>query len=184
MIHCIPQFSQVMPSNKMTVTRRALLQKIKSKGIEKSVELKVSYTDKAVEDKRRIATSETKIYATNNLPPPELTIKAIRRDSSGRKSKTEEIASQSIVPDISIFPKYPRFIHELPRNFSSSASNLLVSSMNNLIVTTEDFEKLSQTNPYFSAYVFLPKFNFFVHPLVLLYQYQFDNHEMCSEKLK
>ena len=172
LIHCIPQFSQVMPSHKMTLARRALLQKIKSKDIEKNAaEIKERKTVSAEEDWRRISTSVTNNYATNNLPPPELTIKAIRRNSSGRESKTKEGASESIVPDITIFPKYPHFLHELPSTSSIISSNLLGSCMNNLIVTKEDFEKLSEKNPYFSEYIFLPKLNFFVHPLVVPHQF-------------
>ena len=172
LIHCIPQFSQVMPSHKMTLARRALLQKIKSKGNEKKAEeIQERKFVSFGEDSRRISTTETHNYATNNLPPPELTIKAIRRNSFGRESKTKEGASESIVPEITIFPKYPRILNELPRTSSIISSNFLASSMNNLIVTKEDFEKLSEKNPFFSDYIYLPKLNFFVHPLVVPHQF-------------
>lgn len=172
LIHCIPQFSQVMPSHKMTLARRALLQKIKSKSNEKKAE---EIQEKNIvsfgEDSRRISTTETHNYATNNLPPPELTIKAIRGNSFGRESKPKEGASESIVPEITIFPKYPRILYELPRASSIISSNLLASCMNNLIVAKDDFEKLSEKNPFFSDYIFLPKLNLFVHPLVVPHQF-------------
>ena len=171
LIHCIPQFSQVMPSHKMTLARRALLQKIKSKGSEKKAEEIQERNNVSFGiESRRISTIETHNYATNNLPPPELTIKTIRRNSFGRESKTKEGASESIVPEITIFPKYPRILHELPRASSILSSNLLASCMSNLIVAKEDFEKLSETNPFYSDYIFLPKLNFFVHPLVVPHQ--------------
>ena len=179
LIHCIPQFSQVMPSHTMTVARRALLQKIKSKGNENKAEER--NTDYAGEDCRRISANDTIscACASNNLPPPELTIKEIRRNSSGRdfNSKTEESASQCqfIVPEISIVPKYPRILHTIPRS-----SSFIASCMSNLVVPKESFEKLSQINPFFSGYIFLPKLNFFVHPLVVSNQFPWLNPSMDS----
>ena len=174
LIHCIPQFSQVMHSHKMTVARRALLQKIKSKGDERKAAKR--NTDYAMEDWRRISANGTNSGASNNLP--ELTIKTIRRNSSGRDfdSKTEESASQCIVPEITIFPKYPRILPTSPQN--SFTSNLLASCMSNLVVPKESFEKLSQINPLFSGYIFLPKLNFFVHPLVFSKQFPWLNPSM------
>ena len=173
LIHCIPQFSQVMHSHKMTVARRALLQKIKSKGDERKAAKR--NTDYAIEDWRRISANGTNSGAPNDLP--ELTIKTIRRNSSGRDfdSKTEESASQCqfIVPEISIFPKYPSILHTIPRS-----SSFIATCMSNLVVPKESFEKLSQINPLFSGYIFLPKLNFFVHPLVFSKQFPWLNPSM------
>ena len=175
LIHCIPQFSQVMPSHTMTVARRALLQKIESKGNENKAEER--NTDYASEDWRRISANDTNSCASNNLPPPELTIEAISRNFSGRDfdSKTEESASQCqfIVPEISIFPKYPSILHTIPRS-----SSFIATCMSNLVVPKESFEKLSQINPFFSGYIFLPKLNFFVHPFVVSKQFPWLNPSM------
>ena len=161
-----------MPSKQMTEARRALQLKIKSKSVVRNLEkLGDTSIDPTGEKLRNFTRSVTQHCTTQEIPSPELTIKPINRNSCGRESTNEEDASDSIVPDITIFPKYPQFLNESPQYSSLPSLNLFASTMRNLIVAKDDFEKFSQNNPFFSGYIFLPKLKMFVHPVVVPNQF-------------
>ena len=178
-IHCIPQFSQV-PSKRMSEAQKALQQKIKAKSLEDSHKLQQNIYPPVDSDHFYRDMSSSAINRPNKssstsyyeFPLPELTIEPIRSrpEASQWKFKAEEgdgsCDSDTPPPEITIIPKYPQLI--VPEQVPSMLTESLISStMNNLILRKDDFEKLLPTNPIYSTYVFLPRLNVFVHPLAV-----------------
>ena len=178
-IHCIPQFSQV-PSKRMSEAQKALQQKIKAKSLEEDThKLQQNIYSPADSDHfyRDMSSSATNSPKKTNsatsyyeFPLPELTIEPSRSrpEASKWKFKSEEGdgSCDTPPPEITIIPKYPQLI--VPEQVPSIMTESLISStMNNLILRKDDFEKLWPTNPLYSTYVFLPRLNVFVHPLAV-----------------
>ena len=178
-IHCIPQFSQV-PSKRMSEAQKALQQKIKAKSLEEdSHKLQQNIYSPADSDHfyRDMSSSATnRAKKTNSatsyyeFPLPELTIEPSRSRPEACKLKLkveeEDKSFDTPPPEITIIPKYPQLI--VPEQVPSIMTESLISStMNNLILRKDDFEKLWPTNPLYSTYVFLPRLNVFVHPLAV-----------------
>ena len=170
LIHCIPKFSQVMPTNQMTMARRALQNKIKSKRASLHNMDNVTKSD----NKLRTINTTNQDQILNLFP--ELTIELVRNEESRKK-----INPDFLVPDVTIIPKYPHFTTE-EKLMSSTVNNHSVQKdklKNKVILNREEYEALLPTNPVYSLYIFLPDLNVFVHPLAVPPNMILDSRKEC-----
>ena len=166
LIHCIPKFSKVLPSKHMSAAQKALQEKIKSRKIKNSDTVDMSdqeenYTGAGLFNDSVVETSSYK------CPVSELTIKPIVNKIEERTDKRDyKTSTIENLPELTIIPKYPHLLqpNTIPKFISKEE---IESSMKFLILNKDDFERILSTNPVFSTYIFLPKLNVFVHPLVV-----------------
>ena len=163
-IHCIPKFSQVMPSKHMSVAQKALQQKIKSRKTDNA-----DTEDSFDRDSNYFGLLNNAVFENNSckFQVPELTIKPIVKKLENKSYESGKETSKSMeVPELTIIPKYPQLLQTdtIPKFISKEE---IESSMRFLILNKDDFERVLYMNPVFSTYIFLPKLNVFVHPLVV-----------------
>ena len=200
-IHCIPKFSQVMPSKHMSQAQRALQLKIKTKN-SISNGLKHENQDNHLSEITYNPHYGTSFREFHEPELPELTIEFAKSSSKTRKQQLKTENNEQ-VPEITIIPKYPTSVRNLQsketishgRRFQCSnvqgqemimnpSTELIRNTMNLLILSKEDFETISCTNPLFSTYIFLPKLNVFAHPLVVPNQVLQENSIQESENME
>ena len=185
-IHCIPKFSQVMPSKHMSQAQRALQLKIKTKN-SISNGIKHENHDNQLSEITYNPQYGTSFREFHEPKLPELTIEFAKNSSKTRKQQLKKENNEQ-VPEITIIPKYPTSVSNLQSQETFShgrimnpSTELIRNTMNLLILSKEDFENISCTNPLFSTYIFLPKLNVFAHPLVvpnqMLQENSFQEHE-------
>ena len=144
-VHCIPKFSQVLPSKPMSAAQKALQDKIRSKHQSPST----SSTDQEP--------------ILNDSTGSELTI-----EPTSRVMKRDKHVK--VVPDLTIIPKYPHLTQIKSDNEEESRLSGTTGNKSGLhfVLSKDDFEKISQSNPiFYSSYVLLPGPNIFVHPLLV-----------------
>ena len=164
LIHCIPKFSQVLPSKHMSVAQKALQQKIKSRKNE-NADTEDSFDGES--NYHRLLNKAVVETRSCKFPVPELTIEPIVNKFEKRNyGREKETLKTTEVPELTIIPKYPHLLQTdtIPKFISKEE---IESSMKFLILNKDDFERVLSTNSVFSSYIFLPNLNVFVHPLVV-----------------